>query len=476
MKASRSAGVVCFCLLTAVYAIAQLGVAASAGAGAARPSDEAPLFRLFLKDGTSLVSYGEFARVAERVVFSMPTSVSAENPELHLVDIASEKVDWGRTVNYAESARANRYLATRAETDYTELTTEIAQALNDVSQTDDTAKRLAIVERARRRLADWPPRHYGYKQSDVRQMLTMLDEAIAGLRAASGAQRFDLNLVAMVEAPKLTEPLLAAPTLKETIEQTLKAASLTDSAALRTSLLVVAVAAIDRAPAELPAAWASSVKATVATTLAREFDTDRAYQALGANMTRLATDRARAADVRGVQQLLSQLKTRDAALGAARPDAVNSIVAIVEEQLDAARRLQLARDRWALKAPEIRAYRSSIGESVQRLARLGPALEDIKTLAGSGPDALGSILAGAAAVLKATSTVRPPDEMREAHGLLVSAAQLAEGAARMRRQAALTGDMSRAWNASSAAAGALMLSARAQTEMTAALRTPQLPR
>ena len=57
----------------------------------------------------------------------------------------------------------------------------------------DPAKRLGIVERARRRLADWPPTHYNYKQSDVRQMLGMLDEVIADLRAATGAQRFDLE-------------------------------------------------------------------------------------------------------------------------------------------------------------------------------------------------------------------------------------------------------------------------------------------
>ena len=57
-----------------------------------------------------------------------------------------------------------------------------------------------------------------------------------------------------------------------------------------------------------------------------------------ATISKLAADRARVADVRGVQQLLVQLKARDLALGGSRPDAVNSIVALVEEQLDAARR------------------------------------------------------------------------------------------------------------------------------------------
>ena len=64
----------------------------------------------------------------------------------------------------------------------------------------------------------------------------------------------------------------------------------------------------------------------------------------------------------------------------------------------------------------------------------------------------------------------------EAHGLLVSATQLAGNAARIRREAALTANMTRAWDASSAAAGSLMLSAKAQTDMQNLFRSPQLPR
>ena len=48
-------------------------------ARAASAADEATLFRLFLKDGGTLVSYGEVARVGDRVVFSMPTS-AGPNP------------------------------------------------------------------------------------------------------------------------------------------------------------------------------------------------------------------------------------------------------------------------------------------------------------------------------------------------------------------------------------------------------------
>ena len=56
----------------------------------------------------------------------------------------------------------------------------------------------------------------------------------------------------------------------------------------------------------------------------------------------------------------------------------------------------------------------------------------------------------------------------------MSAVELADAAARIRREAALTESMTRAWDASAAAAGALMLVARARDEITAALQTPQV--
>jgi hypothetical protein len=440
-----------------------------------RPSDDAPLFRVFLKDGSSLISYGELARLDQRVVFSMLTSASTVVPQLHLVDIAADRIDWVRTTNYADAVRASRYVATRAETDYALLTNEIAGALNDVAATNDPARRLVIVERARKRLADWPPTHFNYKQDDVRQMLEMLDEAIAELRAASGGQRFDLALVAAAPPPP-PEPLLAGPTPREAIEQTLTAATLVESPAERTSLLSVAMSALERDRDKLPADWVVSTHESARLTLTRELELNAAYSGLSTRALKVAAERARMADVRGVQRVLADIKSSDSALGLQRPDVVNALVAAVEDQLDGARRLRLERDRWALRAPEFRRYRAAISSPLDNLARLTTPLEDIKALAGSSPDALGSIQRTASRILKTASEIIPPDELRDAHAVLVSAAQLADTAARVRREAALTGEMTRAWDASSAAAGALMLAARARSEIRSTLRLPQLPR
>ena len=147
------------------------------------------------------MSYGELARVADRVVFSMPTSASQDEPQLHLVTLAADRVDWERTTRYADSARATRYIGTRAEQDYAQLTDTVAQALNDVSLTQDPASRLrhrrAGAEDARGLAAEAFQLQAERSPSDARH-------AGRGHRrpaSSAGLSRFDLSFVAATEAP-----------------------------------------------------------------------------------------------------------------------------------------------------------------------------------------------------------------------------------------------------------------------------------
>jgi hypothetical protein len=439
---------------------------------------EATLFRVFLKDGSTLVSFGEVARVGDRVVFSMPTTPTSSpgaDQGLHLVNLSADKVDWDHTARYADSARASQYLTGQALYDYAKLSNEVADALNQVAAATDPATRLAIVQKARKTLAEWPPTHFNYKQDDVKQMLTMLDEAIADLRLAVGSGRFDLNFVSVATAPVPSEPLMPEPTAKESIEQVLTAAKLTDSSAERSSLLTAAMTGLAKNADALPADWAATTAASTMADIAREVNTDRAYQTLTNTMLSVAKSRTRAADVRGLQQLMDQIRARDEAMGAKRPEAVNALLDSVSVELDAARRLQLARDQWALRAPAYRAYRASVLASLTQFAQLKVPLENIKALAGSSPYALSSIQRTVTAMRKNVAKASPPDELQEAHALLVSAVELADSAAKIRREAALTASMTRAWDASAAAAGSLMLFARAKSEIQDLIALPQLP-
>ena len=456
--------------LAAALAAAVLAVPAR---GAAAAAEDATLMRVFLTDGSSLVSYGEPAKVGDRIVFSMPTGTGPA-PPLQLVDIPAARVDWDRTSRYAAAARATHYIQTQAENDYAALSNEVATTLNDVTQTADSAKRLALVERARKMLAEWPTTHYNYRQNEVRQMLTMLDEAIADLRAAATPGRYELTLSAFVDPPTINEPLLAAPTVQEAIEQTLKAARAVDAAADRSALLGAALVSIDREKETLPPDWVAAKRTEAEAALLVERRVDRSYQLLTRRMVRLADQSARSADVKSLAWLLTRIRARDALLGGKRPEAVAALVADVESKLDAARQLQLARERWALREPELRSYRLAIRAPMDLLTAMKAPLEDIKALSGSAPGVLAALQRSAASIATLVAAVAPPQELVAAHALLLSAAQLAGNAAQIRREAALAGDMTRAWDASSAAAGALMLGAKARTDILAALRLPQL--
>ncbi len=440
--------------------------------------DAATLFRVFLKDGASLVSYGEVAVVDGRVIFSMPVAEPSTTgePPLQLVNIPSDGVDWSRTNRYAESARSTHYFSTRAAEDYARLSGDVARALNEIAAAPDPDMRLAIVERARKLLAEWPAAHYNYNHADVAQMLVFLDEAIADLRASSGIARFNLNLVTTALPLEPLVPVLPPPTLKEVIEQVLLAARLADSPVDHSTLLATALTALRRDTGTLPAEWAAATTVAVRTEIAEAVQTEREYQLLSQKFTRLAAERGRAGDVRAIERLLVQIHERDVTLGGKRPDMVEPLVASVHAQLHVARKLQLVRDHWAFRAPAFRRYHAALRTSLEQFTRLKPSLEDIRALAGSMPATLASVERLTREIAAAVSRITPPQELESAHALLVSATQLADSAGRIRGEAVRTGNIDRAWDASSAAAGSLMLAARARAEIESMLRVPQLPR
>ena len=144
------------------------------------------------------------------------------------------------------------------------------------------------MQQARKTLAEWPAGHFNFKQAEIHQMLGTLDEAIADLRAATGAKQFDLALMAATASPPEPMPLLPPPTLQESIEQTLLAARLTASSDERMSLLTVATAALDREAASLPSAWVTSTRTATRAAIAREVEVDRAYRSLSTRIEKLA--------------------------------------------------------------------------------------------------------------------------------------------------------------------------------------------
>jgi hypothetical protein len=457
----------------ATVAVVWLMLAAAAPGRAQTVAPDAPLYRIFLTDGSTVVSYGDFARVADRVVFSIPLGgLDGPSPTLHLASLAESAVDWERTDRYAHATRARRYAATRGEADFDHLSSRVAQALSDVALTKDPAKRLALATEARRMLGAWPAAHYGYRAGDVAQLAALLDDAVGELRVAAGLSRFDLTLVAINDGLPPDEPELPAPTANESLDQAFRAASIVPDATERVSLLEAIMESLG--PAASEPAWASAVRERTSAALAAEMGIEREYRELVTRTIATANERTKKADVTGLETLLRSVLAADDRLGRKRPETTAALLATLDGRLDAARRLRLARDSWAIRQERVADYERRIRPALQGFRRSSAGLEQIRQLAGPSPGALQPLATRLNALWRELKTVTPTAETEPAHSMFLSAVQLAIRAAASRRLAITATDMSTAWEASSAAAGALMMFERAQEELRKLTTPPGL--
>ena len=102
------------------------------------------------------------------------------------------------------------------------------------------------------------------------------------------------------------------------------------------------------------------------------------------------------------------------------------------------------------------------------------SLEAIRKLDGPAPDrlvALKTQLSGGAERLQRIYT---PEYLRDMHERLIGAWRFAENAAKARFTAVSDANASAAWEASSSAAGALMMLARVQQDLQSLLEPPRL--
>ena len=437
--------------------------------------EETSLLRVFLVDGTTLTSFGEYARVGDRIVFSMPFGSGREGiPPLQLVSLPERHVDWARTDAYRETARAAQYAAAQGENDFALMTGDVARVLNEIALAKDPAHRLRLAEQARAQLAEWPAKHYGYRAKDVREIAALLDETIADLRAAAGGNQVDLSFVANIEPPAPVL-LLPPPTRTEVIAQALSIAEMADVPADRIAMLQKTVAFIDSSAEAGLDAGLQRARDLAQRRLERELDVDRRYTGFMRTLTAQASASAARADVRGVERVIARVARLDEQFGLQRPADVRSLTATLHAHLDSARRLRLARDRWRLRLAGYRSYSRFVKSPLAQLDLMRPGLQDIKTLAGPEAVSLGRLTARATQAARELRGVIPPPDLAPIHALLQSACQMASAAVETRFKAVASGDMATAWNASSAAAGSLLLLARARGELERYLVPPRQP-
>jgi hypothetical protein len=431
-------------------------------------AEVAPLFRLFLRDGTVVTCLGEYARVGERVVFTLPLSAEGAT---ELASLPAAGVDWTRTEQYAESLRAARYADSRGEADFADLAGDVARILNEIALTHEASRKLQLAVEARRRLDSWPREHYGYRTGDITQIVELVDQAISEFRVASGENRFDLTFVASPEPPKPIE-LLASPSTEQLLEGAAAVADRADDPAERLTLFESLRRAIDLHASTLSLPVLTRLTSLVTARIRTERRVEAAYSKLAVSASRSAERRALRGDVRGVEREIARVQREDQRLGGKRPDSVSAILAALQERLDAARRLRLARDQWSVKVTAFRSYRRAIAVPLADFRLMSAGLDDIKRLAGPAAADLPALANRAASAAQALTRVVPPTDLASAHALMKTAAQLAMQAVTTRGAAVTSGAMDQAWQASSAAAGALMLLARARQELDTALAPP----
>jgi hypothetical protein len=453
------------CLATATIALL---CAVSAHAAA-----DATLFRIFLTDGSTVVSFGEYSRVADRVVFSMPVGGRVDQPRLHAVSLPVRAVDWSRTDRYALSARYQRYSDTRGEADFLQLTNDVARVLNEIALSTDRTRALAYAEQARRTLVEWPTAHYFYRQRDVREIAMLLDESISDLRASLGIGRFDLALVAS-PADAVLEPLYGMPSLREQLDQVFRVARLAERPADRVALLQSALVMLSEAGTSLPTIEAATLRRSAELQIGEEQLVDARYAALARRLMSTAARAASRARIQDVERVLDLIPREDTKLGQRRPETVNALRASVEAQLEAARHFRLQRDQWTIRRSLYGEYRSAVGSQLMQLVKTQPALERIRRLDGPSPQSVERFRARLSGGAERLSRVQPPRDLRTTHDLLVGSWRFAENALEGRYDAIHSGNIETARAASSAAAGALLLLSRAQQEIRTLLEPPKL--
>jgi len=429
-----------------------------------------PVLRIFLKDGTPLVCYGEYTRTADRVVFAVPLGSAVSPDALQVITLPSDAIDWDKTTSYADTARYQRYAATRGDADYTQLTAEVARALSEIALSPDPARKLVVARETRAMLVGWPRTHYGYRAIEVRDLALVFDEAISNIQANLGEQTFNIDLVATLEPPR--GDLLPDPTFAQSIESARALARASDSPAERLSLQQAILSVLDRHRQTLGGSWVSSARGRIRADMRQDAQEQRAYAKFSARAVTVARSRAAGGDVAGVEQLLAEARINQAQLGRRRPDDMAALLAALDGHLAAARTRRLELDRWQFRIQTFGAYQAGASLVLRQLDVVLEDIDAVRRMSGPAARSLTRSLSRIDLASRALAILDPPRELSDSHSALTSAIGLMQEALRRRREAAMSLDMQAANNASAAAAGSLLLLDRSRSNITAYFQRP----
>jgi hypothetical protein len=187
-----------------------------------------------------------------------------------------------------------------------------------------------------------------------------------------------------------------------------------------------------------------------------------------------ATLAARRADSAAIERLVARIPKEDARLGRKRPLLVSALQSSLQTRLADARHLRLLTDQWQLRRVTYRQYQNSVGAELLQLVKSTQSLEAIRNLNGLSTDQLIALQNRFTGGAERLERMRTPEYLRTIHEQLIGAWRFAENAAKLRFRAVSDADSAAAWEASSSAAGALLMLSRVQQDIKALLTPPKL--
>jgi len=444
-----------------------VGLMAATAQPRAQAGEPGSTFRVFLKNGQALASYGESAVVGDRIVFTLLVGGQAGAPELQMMSLPMPSVDLDRTQRYAATLRAAHYAATRGEADYAAMSAEVQRALDQIATVEEPKRRLELAEEAKRRLLAWSADHYFFRAPEIRELAGLFDQVIAELRAAAGESRFALDLRAGPAAP-VPEPILPVPSLRDSIALARAAAAAADIGEERTAVLRAAATVAARE------AGVEDLREGIKKDLDAELAADAAYRALAADLLSRADAAVRRGDLESVKALRAALADRDRALGARRPQHVAALEGMLDAKVEAVRIHRLALDHYALVRRSLLEYERQARPVMSGFDGLLPVLNFVRDGKFTAYERLvrtGTRLQALSADLAA---LKPPADLTDVHATLVSAVHLATEACARRRLAVTTANAEIDREASAAAAGALLLASHVRDQMIVRLYPPKI--
>ena len=434
----------------------------------AAPQADAPTatHRVFLPGGEALPTFGEWARLDDRVVFMLVIG-DGDARQLQLMSLPVSAVDLERTNRYNDAVRAAHYAATRGEQEYQAITQEVGRAIDQLAGVEDKKQRLGMAEVARSRLLAWTRHSYNYRANDVRELTALFDEVIADLKTAAGQSAVSFELQSS-PAPAEYEPTQPAPSLRASVQLALAASLAADVLEDRIAVLRAAQLALG-ADAE-----AADLRAAVVSALEVEQTASAAYAKLVATLTARAELAMRRGDVVSIEALIDGLSARDESLGRRRPTAVRELRETLLASLIRAREHRLALDHYKFVRAALLDYERRVRPVLLGLERHGAVLRQVRRQASVDVKRLDDGIRTLSAMLSDLEKISAPEEVAPVHAMLASALQMAREACRQRRLAVITSKMSHAQDASAAAAGALLLTDQARQTLVQRLSPPAI--